>query len=40
VDRVISVFSVVVIGSILYVVSPLRRGAGLRTPVEAPSPAG
>ena len=30
VDRVISVFSVIVVGSILYVVSPIRRGKGLR----------
>ena len=29
-DRVISVFSVIVFGTILYAVSPLRRGAGLQ----------
>ena len=40
VDRVISVFSIIVIGSILYVVSGKRKGMGLSTPVEAPSPAG
>jgi glycosyltransferase 2 family protein len=39
-DRVISVFSVIVLGSILYAVSPLRRGAGIQQPVEAPVPAG
>jgi glycosyltransferase 2 family protein len=39
-DRVISVFSIIVLGSILYVVSGKRRGAGLSTPVEAPTPAG
>ena len=32
VDRVISVFSIIVIGSILYVVSPIRRGSGLSQP--------
>ncbi len=40
VDRVISVFSIIVIGSILYVVSNKRRGLGLSKPIEAPSPAG
>jgi uncharacterized protein (TIRG00374 family) len=30
VDRTISVLSIIVIGSVVYVVSPLRRGAGLR----------
>jgi len=30
VDRAISVFSIVVLGSLAYVVSPLRRGTGLR----------
>ena len=40
VDRVISVFSIIVIGSILYVFSDKRKGLGLTTPVEAPSPAG
>ena len=39
VDRVISVFSVIVIGSILYVVSPIRRGRGLHEPVELPAAA-
>jgi uncharacterized protein (TIRG00374 family) len=39
-DRVISVFSIIVLGSILYVVSGKRRGSGLSTPVEAPTPAG
>jgi uncharacterized protein (TIRG00374 family) len=40
VDRVISVFSIVVLGSILYLVSNKRKGLGLSEPVEAPSPAG
>jgi uncharacterized protein (TIRG00374 family) len=40
VDRVISVFSIILIGSILYLVSGKRRGSGLSKPVEAPSPAG
>lgn len=40
VDRVISVFSIIVIGSILYLVSGKRKGMGLSRPVEAPSPAG
>ncbi|HWP63774.1 MAG TPA: lysylphosphatidylglycerol synthase transmembrane domain-containing protein [Candidatus Binatia bacterium] len=35
VDRAISVFSVIVLGSIAYAVSPKRRGAGLRLPAEA-----
>ena len=35
VDRVISVFSIIVIGSILYVVSGKPKGAGLSQPVEA-----
>ncbi len=39
VDRLISVFSIIVIGSILYLVSPIRRGAGLAQPVEAGAPA-
>jgi len=39
VDRVISVFSVIVVGSILYVVSPIRRGKGLHEPVELPAAA-
>ena len=37
-DRVISVFSIIVIGSMLYVVSGKRRGEGLSLP-EAPAPA-
>ena len=40
VDRVISVFSIIVIGSIVYVLSDKRRGAGLSHPVQAPSPTG
>jgi uncharacterized protein (TIRG00374 family) len=39
VDRLISVFSVIVLGGILYVVSPLRRGAGLRQPITFDEPA-
>ena len=31
VDRLISVFSIIVLGGILYVVSGKRRGAGLAT---------
>jgi hypothetical protein len=34
VDRLISVFSIIVLGGILYVVSPLRRGEGLHAPVR------
>ncbi len=34
VDRAISVFSIIVFGSILYVVSPKPRGKGLHEPVE------
>jgi uncharacterized membrane protein YbhN (UPF0104 family) len=34
VDRAISVFSIIVIGSLFYVVSAKRRGAGLSRPVE------
>jgi hypothetical protein len=34
-DRVISVFSVIVFGSIAYVVSPLPRGGGIHDPVPA-----
>jgi hypothetical protein len=37
-DRVISVFSIIVIGSMLYLVSGKRRGEGLSRP-EAPAPA-
>jgi uncharacterized protein (TIRG00374 family) len=33
VDRMISVFSIIVLGSILYAVSPVRRGLGLRHPL-------
>ncbi|HYO42200.1 MAG TPA: lysylphosphatidylglycerol synthase transmembrane domain-containing protein [Candidatus Limnocylindrales bacterium] len=36
-DRVISVFSVIVFGAILYAVSGKPKGAGLRRPVEAPA---
>jgi len=39
VDRAISVFSIIVIGSLAYVVSPKRRGAGLTHSAEAPIPA-
>jgi len=39
VDRLISVFSVIVIGSIVYVVSGKRRGAGLSQPPEVVVPA-
>ena len=39
VDRLISVFSVIVIGSVLYVVSGKRKGLGLSRPIEAPTPA-
>ncbi len=39
VDRVISVFSIIVIGSVLYLVSDKRKGLGLSTPVEAPTAA-
>ena len=40
VDRVISVFSIIVIGSIIYLVSGKRKGMGLSKPIEAPSAAG
>ena len=40
VDRLISVFSIIVIGAVLYLVSPIRRGAGLSQPVEATAPTG
>jgi hypothetical protein len=40
VDRVISVFSIIALGSLLYVVSGKRRGAGLAAPAEAPTAAG
>ena len=39
-DRVISVFSVIVLGSILYAVSGKPRGKGIAHSAEAPSPAG
>jgi glycosyltransferase 2 family protein len=38
VDRLISVFSIVVIGSIAYVLSGKRRGAGLSQPIEVATP--
>ena len=37
-DRVISVFSVIIFGSILYVFSGKPKGAGIARPVEAASP--
>ncbi len=40
VDRLISVFSIILIGSIVYLVSPIRRGVGLSQPIEASAPAG
>ena len=39
-DRVISVFSVILFGSILYALSGKPKGAGLSEPLEAPTPAG
>ncbi len=39
VDRLISVFSIIVIGGILYVVSSKRRGTGLSQPAEVIAPA-
>ena len=39
VDRVISVFSIIVIGSIAYAVSGKRKGLGLSHPIEATTPA-
>ena len=39
VDRVISVFSIIVIGSIAYVVSDKRKGLGLSQPIELPQAA-
>jgi uncharacterized protein (TIRG00374 family) len=39
VDRVISVFSIIVLGSILYVFSDKRKGLGLSLPQEAPAAA-
>ena len=38
VDRAISVLSIIVLGSIAYVVSPKRRGAGMRRPSAEVSP--
>ena len=38
VDRAISVLSIIILGSLAYAVSPKRRGAGMRTPVEAIEP--
>lgn len=40
VDRTISVFSIIVLGSLAYAVSPKRRGAGLRAPDGAAGPGG
>jgi hypothetical protein len=40
VDRTISVFSIIVLGSLAYAVSPKRRGAGLRAPAGAAGPGG
>ena len=40
VDRAISVFSIIVFGSIAYALSPLRRGAGLRKPRPQPAEPG
>ena len=37
-DRVISVFSVIVFGAILYAISGKPRGEGLSHPTEAPAP--
>ncbi len=39
VDRVISVFSIIVIGSIVYVFSGKRKGLGLSQPIEVPAAA-
>jgi uncharacterized protein (TIRG00374 family) len=38
VDRAISVLSIIVLGSIAYLVSPKRRGAGMRRPSAEVSP--
>jgi uncharacterized protein (TIRG00374 family) len=38
IDRTISVFSIIALGSIAFAISPKRRGAGLRDPVPEPSP--
>jgi uncharacterized protein (TIRG00374 family) len=40
VDRAISVLSIIILGSIAYVVSPKRRGAGMRRPSAEVSPSG
>ncbi|HEY7828690.1 MAG TPA: flippase-like domain-containing protein, partial [Candidatus Limnocylindrales bacterium] len=39
VDRAISVLSVVILGSILYVVSPMRKGTGIKPIAVAAEPA-
>jgi uncharacterized membrane protein YbhN (UPF0104 family) len=39
VDRAISVFSIIIIGAVVYLVSPIRRGAGLSQPIEVTAPA-
>ncbi len=39
VDRAISVLSVIILGSILYVVSPMRRGTGITPPAHVSEPA-
>jgi glycosyltransferase 2 family protein len=38
VDRAISVVSIIILGSIAYLVSPKRRGAGMRRPTAEVSP--
>jgi glycosyltransferase 2 family protein len=38
VDRAISVFSIIVIGAVVYVITPLRRGEGLRHPLPQDEP--
>jgi len=40
VDRTISVFSIIALGSIAYAISPKRRGAGLTHPAPEPSASG
>jgi uncharacterized protein (TIRG00374 family) len=40
VDRAISVLSIIVLGSIAYLISPKRRGAGMRRPSAEVSPTG
>ncbi|MFI5200711.1 MAG: hypothetical protein ACHQXL_10105, partial [Candidatus Limnocylindrales bacterium] len=39
VDRAISILSVVILGSILYVVSPMRKGTGIKPIAVAAEPA-